>query len=192
MANLMTLTHTLAHHLVRSSNEREILAKARQGEKEAVTLLLHRHRTPIFRLCFQLLRDNDAAEDAAQEVLLRAFEKMPQFRGESEFSSWLYRVALNHCLEVRRTQQRREALAPENPTTYSRDFANRVDTRQALENTLDALPEPLRVVLILRQWHEKSYEEIAAILTLPLGTVKTRLHQARAQFRQVWEVENGD
>lgn len=192
MANLLVMTRALAHRVVLSCNERELLTRARGGEKDAVAILLHRHRTPIFRLCFQMLRDNDAAEDAAQEVLLRAFEKMPQFRGESEFSSWLYRVALNYCLEVRRTQQRREALTPDHPTTFTTDFSSRVDSRQAIENALDALPEQLRIVLILRQWHEKSYEEIAAILSLPLGTVKTRLHQARAQFRTVWEAQHVD
>jgi RNA polymerase sigma-70 factor (ECF subfamily) len=192
MANLLALTQALAHRIALSSNERELLLRARTGEREAVAILLHRHRTPIFRLCFQILRDSDAAEDAAQEVLLRGFEKMPGFRGESEFSSWLYRIALNHCLEVKRTLARREALQPESPTCHSVDFSGRVDTRLAMENALDALPESLRVVLILRQWHEKSYDEIATILSLPLGTVKTRLHQARGQFRQIWETQNGD
>ena len=122
---------------------------------------------------------------------MRAFEKMPHFRGESEFSTWIYRVALNHCLEVRRSQSRRQALFDgANEARSTPDFSSRIDTRMALENALDALPETLQIILVLRQWHDKSYDEIGAILNLPVGTVKSRLHLARREFRQIWEAQN--
>jgi RNA polymerase sigma-70 factor (ECF subfamily) len=132
------------------------------------------------------------AEDAAQEVLLRAMEKMPGFRAESEFSTWVYRIALNYCLEIRRTAQRREALAPPDEVAHTRDFSSRVDTRLALENALDALPEAQRIALILRQWHDKSYAEIGDILGLPAATVKSRLYEARQQFQRIWEAQNAE
>lgn len=178
-----------------SAAETQLLQRAQNGEREAIAVLFGRHRDKICRLAFQILRENDAAEDAAQEILLRAFEKMPTFRGESEFSTWLYRVALNHCLEKKRVLERRAALfeqqiEPSQPPPEN--IAQRVENRLALEGALDALPETLRVTLILRQWHELSYDEIAAILNIPGGTVRSRLHEARRQFRLIWEAQNAD
>lgn len=193
MAKLLTLPRALAQRLAQTSAEHDLLRRARRGEREAVSLLLGRHRAPVSRLCFQMLRDDGAAEDAAQEVLLRAFQKMPGFRGESEFSTWVYRIALNHCLEIKRSWARRDGLFDAETVARSTgDFSSRIDTRLALESALDALPETLQVILILRMWHQKSYEEIAAILNLPLGTVKSRLHQARREFRAIWEAQNGE
>ena len=193
MAKILALSGVLSRRLAQNCGERELLGRAREGEREAIAILLHRHREGVGRLCFQMLRQHHAAEDAAQEILLRAFEKMPSFRGESEFSTWLYRIALNHCLEMRRTLARRETLfeSEEEPRSTA-DFARHIDTRLALENALDGLPEPLQIVLVLRQWHEKSYEEIAAILNVPVGTVRSRLNEARKRFRAIWEAQNAD
>ena len=171
-----------------SRAETELLRRARQGEHEAIALLLNRHRERIFRLAFQTLRDREWAEDAAQEIFLRAFQKLPCFRGESEFSTWLYRLALNYCLERRRHQTRRDFLMENAPadTTATAPFAQCVETRQLIEMALDDLGEGLRVVLILREWQGLSYEEIAEILHLPLGTVRSRLHEARRRFQAKW------
>jgi len=174
--------------------EAQLLARAREGEREAIALLFGRSRERIVALCFQILRDQDGAEDAAQEILLRAFDKMPSFRGESEFSTWLYRLALNFCLDRQRKTARRTLLgeAKSEPETTSPDHAARVETRLALEGALDALDEAARLVLILREWHELSYDEIAAILRVPVGTVKSRLNSARRDFRRAWEAQNAD
>jgi len=178
----------------RPNAENQLLARARSGDREAIGVLFQRHRDKILRLTFQILHDREAAEDAAQEILLRAFQKMPSFRGESEFSTWLYRLALNHCLETQRIRQRREALLESHLQVpiHSGSPAPRIEARLALEHALDELPEILRFVLILREWHELSYEEIAAILHLPVGTVRSRLHEARKKFRQSWEAQHGD
>lgn len=169
--------------------EAQLLRRARDGEREAISLLLNRHRDRIFRLCFAVLRDRESAEDAAQEVFLRAFVKLPLFRGESEFSTWLYRLALNFCLEKRRTQTRRDELlqtAWRDDHASSENVARQAETRQLLEIALDELGEGLRVALILREWQGLSYEEIAAVLHLPVGTVRSRLHEARRRFQAKW------
>lgn len=177
-----------------SDAETLLLRRARDGDREAIGLLLGRSQGKIFALAFQILHDREAAEDAAQEILLRAFGKMPQFRGESEFSTWLYRLALNYCLEHKRGLARRSALLEANfeapaPTP---NHAQRLETRFALEAALDGLPDELRITLILREWHELSYDEIALILRVPLGTVRSRLHEARKRFQTIWEAQNAD
>lgn len=177
-----------------SGAKAELLAQARNGDREAIARLFGRCRERIVALCFQVLRDREGAEDAAQEILLRAFDKMPGFRGESEFSTWLYRLALNFCLDRQRKIGRRAELSGRvlEPETPAPDHAHQIETRLALERALDELDEPSRLVLILREWHELSYDEIAQILRLPVGTVKSRLNGARREFRRVWEEQNGE
>ncbi|PQV65187.1 RNA polymerase sigma-70 factor, ECF subfamily [Abditibacterium utsteinense] len=177
-----------------SDAETLLLRRAREGDREAIGLLFGRSQHKIFALAFQILRDREAAEDAAQEILLRAFHKMPQFRGESEFSTWLYRLALNYCLEQKRGLKRRNALLESNfeAPTPTANHAQRLETRLALEMALDSLPEELRLTLILREWHGLSYDEIALVLRVPVGTVRSRLHQARKRFQTIWEAHNAD
>jgi len=189
--SLATIFHRVA--IFKPRAERELLLRARNGERESVEILFNRQREAIFRLCYQILQERESAEDAAQEVLLRAFEKMPSFRGESEFSTWIYRIALNFCLEKQRALARRTALFDGEVENHdSPDFARHVDSKLALVQTLDQLPEYLKIALILREWHHKSYEEIALILGIPVGTVKSRINEARKRFKQLWEAQNGD
>ncbi|RYX85891.1 sigma-70 family RNA polymerase sigma factor [bacterium] len=170
--------------------EAQLLERARLGEREAIAVLLGRHRERIVSLAFSILRDRDSAEDAAQEIFVRAFSQLPRFRGESAFSTWLYRVALNFCLERQRVQIRRDSLlenALDEPKGHlDGSFARRVETRELVGEALGDLGKGLRVALLLREWQGLSYEEIADILQLPVGTVRSRLHEARRRFQAKW------
>lgn len=170
--------------------EAQLLERARCGEREAIAVLLNRHRERIVSLAFSILRDRESAEDAAQEVFVRAFSQLPRFRGESAFSTWLYRVALNFCLERQRVQRHRdsllEAALDEVAGIGDGGFARRVETRELVGEALSDLGEGLRVALLLREWQGLSYEEIADILQLPVGTVRSRLHEARRRFQAKW------
>ena len=171
----------------------ELLSQARGGDREAIAVLYNRFRDRIISLAYGVLRDRAEAEDCAQEILLRAFGKMPVLQSESEFAAWLYRLALNFCLDRKRRINRRAHL-------LERDFAPpiaprfdaQIETRLALERVLDELPETARLVLMLREWHELSYEQIAQILNVPVGTVKSRLSAARREFRRIWEAQDGE
>ena len=188
-----------APFLVRSTPARldaEILRRARAGDETAISQILETQRAPMLHLAFSILRDRESAEDAAQEIFVRALQKLPSFRGQSEFSTWLYRVALSVCLEKQRAQKRRNQLAPpcdlnENDAPQ-RDFSRQIETRLALETALDALDENSRIALLLREWHGLSYEEIAQVLRVPVGTVKSRLSKARERFTQIWEAQHGE
>lgn len=163
-------------------DEARLVSQARNGEVAALDALMNAHRGRILNLAWQILRDHEAAEDAAQEAFVRVFSKLPTFRGNSSFGTWLYRVALNVCLE------RKRALKPENIREDEETVApsSNSEMKMALEWALDQLPEPHRVALILREWHGLNYEEITAICSVPVGTVRSRLHEGRARFRQIW------
>lgn len=177
------------------SAEAALLRRARDGEREAISVLVNRHRTRLTNLAFQITRDREAAEDAAQEILSRALDKLPSFRGESEFASWLYRLTLNFCLEKRRLDQRRAEITAEHLGEELRQTASperQLETRELIERALDALSEPQRVALLLREWQGFSYQEIAEILQLPIGTVRSRLSHARRQFQEAYEKQQSE
>ena len=172
-------------------DEEQILpARCRAGERAAFDVLLQRYRERVLNLAFQVLRDRHAAEDVAQEVFVKAFSQIHNFRGEAALFTWLYQITLNECkAKTRRTKLTinfddcdGELQAGSTPD------ASAVE-KIALERALDTLSPPLRIALVLREMHGLSYEEIARILKLPVGTVRSRLHEARRKFQEVWERE---
>ena len=185
----LALPHVLQRAVPREADA-ALLLRCRAGERAAFDLLLDRYRERVLNLAFQLLRDRHAAEDVAQEVFVRAFARIHEFRGESALFTWLYRITLNECRA--RTRRAKAVLNFD-------DYAERGDNastpesaaleKMALERALDQLSEPLRIALVLREWHGLSYEEIARVLKLPVGTVRSRLHQARRNFQSFWEAE---
>jgi len=170
-----------AHVRADASDEAVWLERARNGDLCALDALMNAHRSRILNLCFQVLRDETEAEDAAQDAFVRAFGNLSGFKGKASFGTWLYRVALNVCLERRRSHRETEAL----PLELSA-FDKGHDERLALEWALDKLSEPLRVALVLREWHGLSYDEMASALDVPVGTVRSRLSAAREEFRRLW------
>ncbi len=170
-----------------------LLQRARAGDREAIAVLYARFRDRMIALAYGILRDHADAEDAAQEILLRAFDKMPALPDESAFAAWLYRLAINHCLDRKRKSKRRADLIKSAPEpTHQPNFDAQIETRLALERALDELSETARLTLMLREWHELNYEEIAAITSVPVGTVKSRLNNARREFRRIWEAHNAE
>ena len=173
-----------------------VMRRARLGDAQALDALVFRYRARIVNLCFQMLRDPDSAEDTAQEAFLHAFAHLGKFRGEADFGTWLYRVAVTQCLQHNKNLGRRQRIAPEGPhedgeagavTRPGPDFRDKIEHRLLLESVLDALPEAQKTLLILREWHGLTYEDIASVLGIPLGTVRSRLSQARRQFARQWE-----
>ena len=171
----------------------ELLQRARAGDRDAVAALYGRFRNRMIALSFGIVRERAEAEDCAQEILLRAFDKMPVLNSESEFAAWLYRLAINYCLDRKRKLDRRQNIshAAAQPESHAR-FDAQIETRLALERVLDELSESARLTLMLREWHELSYDEIAAITGVPIGTVKSRLNGARREFRRIWEAHHAE
>jgi RNA polymerase sigma-70 factor (ECF subfamily) len=147
---------------------------------EAFELAMSAYGERMLRLAFSILRDRAEAEDAVQDVMVRIWRALPQFRGDSAVSTWIYTITRNRCLTMLRQRPREEPLSLHEPT--SREAVDRAvhgTSPSQVWLLLETLPAQYRQVLTLFYMEERPYEEIARMLDLPLGTVKTHIHRGR-------------
>jgi len=177
-----------------------LVALARGSDPRAFREIMTRHNRRLYRVARGVLGDDAEAEDVVQDAYLNAFRSLESFRGEASLATWLTRIALNEALGRKRRrrptvdiadldklaeQEARVVIFPgvqatPNPETE----ASRAETRRLLEQAVDHLPEPFRIVFVLRELEQMSIEETAAQLQLRPETVKTRLHRARRLLRE--------
>jgi RNA polymerase sigma-70 factor (ECF subfamily) len=166
-------------------SENQIIQKACLGDGEAVRALYERYAPRVYAVVRRIAGDDDLAQDYAQEAWIRAIRALPSFRGDSRFSTWLHRIAVNSALQaLRRSQTRtkREAPMPDAvPVAPPRRDAL-LEVR--LEWALDRLPEGMRQVLILHDVEGYTHEEIGDALGVTSGTSKSQLFKARARMRE--------
>ena len=177
--------------------ERDLTARAAKGNQEAFGELVRRYEKKVIALSCHLCGNPDDGAEAAQDAFLSAWQGLPRFRGEANFSTWLYRLTSNACMDILRRRQRREAhsgasLDDEQSMTQITDMsptpqeaAERQELRAELRDALQALSPEHRQVLILREIHQLSYEEIGQALSVDTGTVKSRIHRARENLRKI-------
>lgn len=171
--------------------EQAWLARAAKGEEEAFSCLVRAYEKRVFALTRRLCVDEQDAEEAAQDAFLAVWQGLPQFRGEASFSTWLYRLTVNACMDVLRRRQRRSgrdeplesAETLPSPAPSPQEEAERAQLRAAIEAGLRQLPEEYRTVLILREIQQLTYGEIARATGAELGTVKSRLSRGRMLLR---------
>jgi RNA polymerase sigma-70 factor (ECF subfamily) len=167
-----------------------LVDRARGGDSRAFEALYRRLVGRIFALCLRMARDSQRAEELTQDVFVRAWERMGSFRGESKFTTWLHRLAVNVVLQEGRTRGRRESREEvvEDPGAYLVRVKEEVPgTRLDLERAIAALPEGARKVIILRDIYGYKYDEIARMQGVALGTVKAQIHRARRMIREKLE-----
>jgi RNA polymerase sigma-70 factor (ECF subfamily) len=176
-------------------NEAEIVARARSGDNVAFEMLVTEHQAYVFNLALRVLGNEQEAEDTAQEAFLRAWQALPNFRGQSRFGTWLYRIVTNLCYN-RLPGLRRElaAIGEEEIAERADRQAGKLDDsleaserRAWLHRQIDSLPESYRLLVMLRYQRDLPYEEIASITSLPMGTVKTGLFRAKERLRSALE-----
>jgi RNA polymerase sigma-70 factor (ECF subfamily) len=187
--------------------EGDLVARARDGDREAFRAIMTRCNQRLFRVARAVVRDEAEAEDVLQEAYTRAFAAMAGFRGEAGIATWLTRIVLNEAhgrLRRRRNTVDLDELEAAQGTAQLLNFpgmarsddpeadAARGQIRRILERAVDALPEPFRLVFILREVEELSAEETAAHLNLKVETVKTRLHRARRRLREALDAQLAD
>lgn len=174
--------------------EAEIVAKAQTGDIECFELLYARHKKRIFTLCYRMTRNFSEAEDFTQETFLQLYRKIALFRGESAFSTWLHRLAVNIVLMHFRKKglietSLSEILDPQEEGTLLRQFGKRDDTlhdaldRITMDRALDDLPPGYRCVFVLHDVEGYEHNEIAEMLGCSIGNSKSQLHKARMKLR---------
>jgi RNA polymerase sigma-70 factor, ECF subfamily len=166
------------------------------GRQDAFGQLVERYQNRLFHSLVHLLGSAEDAQDAAQNAFVQAFEKLSTFRGQSQFYSWLFRIAFNLAVsEKRKTKRvgisldaRRDAngiepsdVNPSNEPSYAMDVADR---QRIVQQALAELPTEFRSALVLKEIDGMNYEEIAEVLDIPLGTVRSRIHRARLELRE--------
>lgn len=173
----------------RTMTDRELVEKAQAGDTACFDELVRRHQTIVYNLAWRYMREAAAAEDMAQEAFLKAFRMLSGFRGDSTFSTWMYRVTSSVCLtELNRRKRRGEvALTPAVEGQLSVEDAPASDTPDAIRRCVRKLPDHYAQIITLYYLQEASYEEIAEIMDVPLGTLKTWMHRARKQLREIVE-----
>jgi RNA polymerase sigma-70 factor (ECF subfamily) len=179
--------------------DQQLVERVQRGDKAAFDLLVAKYQRKIFRLLSRLIRDQAEVEDIAQEAFIKAYRALPNFRGDSAFYTWLYRIAINTAKNHLVSQGRRaptttEADIEEAETFDDGDHLRDLNTPEsmlltkqvgeAVNRAIDQLPEDLRTAIVLREIEGLSYEEIAESMSCPIGTVRSRIFRAREAIAQ--------
>lgn len=184
--------------LVMDPDIAQLIRDAILGDQMAYAEIVHRFRGQIFTLILRMVRQKDEAEDLTQETFIKAFKALPSFNAEYAFSTWLYKIAVNNCIDHFR-KKRLKTFPLDNPIQVKdkelqREFPDDDSTPETgimenerqmqIQDAIDSLPEKYRQVILLRHAHDKSYEEIAEELHIPIGTVKVRIFRAREMLKK--------
>lgn len=188
------------HALARTveADDATLIAAALAGSEQAFAALIGRYQDRLFRLLSRYTRDAVECEDLAQEVFLKVFRKLHTFQQDSAFYTWLYRIAVNTATDHCSRQSRRRLQLVEDEVVLDSGKPRREpeaidepllahELAQVTRAVLDQLPEKYRTILVLREYEDLSYTEIAAVLGINLGTVESRLFRARQRFKEALE-----
>jgi RNA polymerase sigma-70 factor, ECF subfamily len=179
-----------------ATTDERLVERAREGDREAFGEIVRRWERRIFALAYGILGSPEDARDAAQETFIAAYRNLQGFRGDARVSSWLHRIAVNQCI----TRQRRARVRHETGIEDERDAAGesflatadnaspatsaeRREAAEAVRRAVAALPPELREVVLMKEFEELTFQEIADALGIPLSTVKSRLYTALRQLR---------
>jgi len=181
-----------------SPTDEELIARAQSGDDEAFAVLVRRHADLVYTVVLRVVGNEDDADDVAQEAFVRAHRALGRFRGDSKFSSWLYRIAVNRALTHLKKRKRRGATVDLASGPHIEAAVESVETgkdpasfvldeefRRQVREAVGELPPRYRAVVTLFYLEERSYKEVAEILGVPMGTLKTHLHRARSLLKDL-------
>ncbi len=185
--------------MIGAQDDRGLIAACRAGHTEAFGLLVRRYQDRLYPSMVRLLGSREDAQDVVQDAFIKAFQKLDQFQGESSFYTWIYRIAINLALSGKRSRKPRflqslqhedrhqavEDQADESPDNDPVAALERAERETLVEAALRKLCPEHRAVVVLKDFDGYRYEEISALLNIPIGTVRSRLHRARGELRQI-------
>ena len=192
----LPVTHPISEEFETSDDQQEqdLIKRCQSGDAQAMEVIVRQYQTQVYNSAYGMLGNREDAQDLAQEVFLRVWEKIQQFQFKSRFSTWLYRIVMNQCINEKNRQRRHQtfpmemddsqAWTPVHLVTPERE-ALLAEKQEMLQTALGQLKEDYRTVLVLREMENLSYEELAEVLNCSLGRVKSRLHEARMALRQI-------
>jgi RNA polymerase sigma-70 factor (ECF subfamily) len=201
-ANSRQDERALAAHDYETLDDRELAVSAARGEEPAFRELLKRYERPVFSLIYRMVRDRTLAEDLAQEAFIRAFNAIDSYKPGYKFSNWIFKIANNHTIDYLRKRKLDTVSIDGSPHATTQDeieqsrvvlesgrenpaeYVEHKELGSQIERAIGDLREEYRSVILLRHVEGYAYDEIADILDLPLGTVKTYLHRARGELRK--------
>mgnify|MGYP000863225331 CR=1 FL=1 len=182
--------------------EKKLIKRCQSGDLCAYDQLMQRYEKKVYALCYRMSGSKDDAADLAQETFLKAFRALPMFKGQASFSTWLYRIAVNTCLDEQRKRKKRRQLVSLDQALKTEDgelprqFPDEApdpltvtvtrELQAEIQALLTKLPPAQRAVVVMRDLEGFSYEEMAAVLQIKMGTLKSRLNRARARLRELY------
>jgi RNA polymerase sigma-70 factor (ECF subfamily) len=184
----------------RNLEDQVLIGRAQGGDQYALNELIRKHEQRAYQYAFRLTRNPDEAADVVAEAFVRVYNALPNFKGNSAFSTWLYRILTNCFLDMRKKDKSRytvplETTVPgidgemerqiEDPGRTPEEESERQERERRIESAVDHLPEYQRAMIVMYHAEQMPYEEIAAALDLPIGTVKSRLNRARLSLRDL-------
>lgn len=181
--------------LIEGIGDVECVKRVQRGDVDSFEVLVRRHQKATFTLVYRLLGDYDEAAEVAQEVFLSAFKSIHQFRGDANFSTWLYRIAFNHASTRRKGLQialqrhvpldGTELIGDNGSFSDPEQTTEKREIQQRVQQALNSLHKDDAAIIVLRDLQDAPYEEVAQTLDIPVGTVKSRLHRARRALKEL-------
>jgi RNA polymerase sigma-70 factor (ECF subfamily) len=178
-------------------DDAKLITEALRGNAEAFGQLVQRHQHRLYNAAYRFLDSAEDAQDVVQEAFLSAYQALDSFKGGAQFFTWLYRIAMNHAIDLRRKRkavlrfdgQVEEDSHPADPSPVARPEAALEQSEDValLRAGLARLSPEHRMVLLLKDLDGMKYEDMAEVLAVPIGTIRSRLHRARLELRQVLE-----
>lgn len=175
-------------------DERKLIERASGGDAAAFNRLLEAHERRMYAVALRMCGNREDAQDCLQEAMLRVYRAMGSFKGQSSFSTWVYRITMNTCLDELRKKKNKQATSldslldtgwsPSDDSSAPEKHAVQNEVRKCLHDAIRELPEDMRSAVVLRDIHGLSYEEIAQSLDINVGTIKSRISRGRGKLRE--------
>lgn len=184
-------------------DDRRLIVACLQGNRDAFTVLTRRYEDRLFNTVFQVVGNVEDAQDVVQETFINAYQSLHNFKGDAQFYTWLYRIAMNTAISHKRKQKGtlsldsgrngEAGLEPPDRSEYNRPghAMEQAEQGRGIQKALNSLSPEHKIVLVLKEIEDLKYEQIAEILQLPIGTVRSRLHRARIELRELLERQEG-
>jgi len=173
------------------ADDSDLIERFKKGDLSAFEAVVRKYQDRVYNLCRYMLRDPEDGQDAAQDVFLKSFRGLKDFSPHSSLYTWIYRIGVTTCLDYKK-KRRRESLRsvplaedlPSDAPFPDQTYESREST-EVIQGALQQLPEKLRAAIVLREMEGLSYEEIAEVLDISIGTVKSRISRAREELRSL-------